>query len=100
MLNATFLRWLLAALVGWRERQALACLLRARESGSDLVQSVCREILAQAHRFQHPSESAFRRWLYTTAMRKISDRADHWRAECKGRKSELRGQRGELRRRV
>jgi len=55
--------------------------LRQRESSSDLVQSVCREILEQAHRFQHPSESAFRRWLYTTALRKISDRADHWRTQ-------------------
>jgi len=55
--------------------------LRQRESSSDLVQSVCREILEQAHRFQHPSESAFRRWLYTTALRKISDRAEHWRAQ-------------------
>lgn len=55
--------------------------LRQRESSSDLVQSVCREILEQAHRFQHPSESAFRRWLYTTALRKIADRAEHWRAQ-------------------
>jgi RNA polymerase sigma-70 factor (ECF subfamily) len=68
--------------------------LRRRASCSDLVQSVCREILAQAHRFQHPSESAFRRWLYTTAMRKISDRADHWRAEKRdaGREQALSSQ--------
>lgn len=57
--------------------------LRRHESNSDLVQSVCREILANADRFQHVSESAFRRWLYTTAVRKISDRADHWRAQMR-----------------
>jgi RNA polymerase sigma-70 factor (ECF subfamily) len=55
--------------------------LRARESSSDLVQSVCREILQEARRFQHPSESAFKSWLYTTALRKIADRAQHWRAQ-------------------
>jgi RNA polymerase sigma-70 factor (ECF subfamily) len=71
--------------------------LRQRESSSDLVQSVCREILEQAHRFQHPSESAFRRWLYTTALRKISDRAEHWRAQKRdgGREQPFPSQGGE-----
>src|SRR5258705_6880905 len=41
--------------------------LRARESSSDLVQSVCREVLQDARRFQHAGESAFKSWLYTTA---------------------------------
>jgi RNA polymerase sigma-70 factor, ECF subfamily len=49
-------------------------IVRQRESSSDLVQSVCREVLEHADRFQHPSESAFRRWLFTTALRKIIDR--------------------------
>ncbi len=49
-------------------------IVRQRESCSDLVQSVCREVLEHADRFQHPSESAFRRWLFTTALRKIIDR--------------------------
>lgn len=53
--------------------------LRARESSSDLVQSVCREVLQDAQRFRHPSESAFKSWLFTTALRKIADRAEHWR---------------------
>lgn len=51
--------------------------LRARESASDLVQSTCREVLTHAERFQFPSESAFRRWLFTTALRKVSNRAAH-----------------------
>lgn len=52
--------------------------LRQRESASDLVQSTCREILTHPDRFRFPSETAFRRWLLTTAQRKIADRADHY----------------------
>jgi len=48
--------------------------LRVLESVSDVVQSTCREVLAHGERFQHPSSSAFRRWLFTTAARKVSDR--------------------------
>lgn len=54
--------------------------LRAHESSSDLVQSVCREVLQNIERFKHPSPAAFKQWLYTTALRKISNRADYWRA--------------------
>ena len=54
--------------------------LRAREESSDLVQSVCREILEHRERFKYPGKDGFRRWLYTTAMRKISNRAEYWRA--------------------
>src|SRR5215207_3597350 len=56
-------------------------LVRARESSSDLVQSVCREVLEHSERFQHATESAFRQWLYTTALRKIQHRRDYWAAE-------------------
>ncbi|MCB9876721.1 MAG: sigma-70 family RNA polymerase sigma factor [Planctomycetes bacterium] len=49
--------------------------LRARESASDLVQSVCRDLLTHRQRFQHPSEEAFRAWLFTTARRKVQNRA-------------------------
>ncbi len=48
--------------------------LRRRESNSDLVQSVCREVLQQADRFRYPEPEAFRRWLFTTAVRKLQDR--------------------------
>ncbi|MBL8748191.1 MAG: sigma-70 family RNA polymerase sigma factor [Planctomycetes bacterium] len=48
--------------------------LRARESSSDIVQSVCRELLMHQDRFRHPSEGAFAAWLFTTARRKISNR--------------------------
>lgn len=49
-------------------------LVLGRESGDDLVQSTCREILENLHRFQHSGEDGFRRWLYRTALRKIADR--------------------------
>ncbi len=59
--------------------------MRQRESCSDLVQSTCREILANIDRFQHPSEKAFKRWLYTTALRKIANRADYYTAAKRDR---------------
>ncbi len=55
-------------------------LVRARESTSDLVQSVCREVLEHIDRLQHPSESAFKRWLFVTALRKIKNRQAYWLA--------------------
>jgi RNA polymerase sigma-70 factor (ECF subfamily) len=59
-------------------------LLRQQESSSDLVQSVCREVLQNIGRFRHPDESGFKRWLYTTALRKIADRADRYGALKRG----------------
>lgn len=53
----------------------------AQEWSVDLVQSVCREVLQHADRFQHASESSFQRWLFTTAMRKLLDRRVRLRAE-------------------
>jgi RNA polymerase sigma-70 factor (ECF subfamily) len=56
-------------------------MIRSRESASDLVQSVCREVLEHMDRYQYRGEAQFRQWLYTTAMRKISNRADYYQAE-------------------
>ncbi len=53
----------------------------ARESMSDLAQSVCRDILENAARFRPGGEPEFRKWLFTTAMRKIADRHEHWQAQ-------------------
>ena len=55
-------------------------LVLRRESSSDLAQSVCRDILENAARFQFDGEDGFRRWLYTTALRKIADRHEYWLA--------------------
>ena len=56
-------------------------LLRAREGDSDIVQSICREVLTNADRFQVPAENGFKRWLYLTAMRKLQHRQEHWLAQ-------------------
>lgn len=55
--------------------------LRAREASTDLVQSVCREILEHLDRFEHPSENAFKHWLYATALRKIQNKSEYYRAQ-------------------
>lgn len=55
--------------------------LLAQESSSDVVQSICRDVLQNFDRFRYPGEAAFRAWLYATAARKVADRAEYWRAE-------------------
>lgn len=52
-------------------------MVQRHDHQSDIVQSVCREILMGAERFEHPGEDAFRRWLFTTTLRKLSARRDH-----------------------
>jgi RNA polymerase sigma-70 factor, ECF subfamily len=54
--------------------------LLALESSSDLAQSVCRDVLQDIGRFQYPGESGFRKWLFTTALRKIADRYEYYTA--------------------
>ena len=58
-------------------------LLRAKESVSDLVQSVCREVLQDLPRAEVESAEAFRCWLYTAAHRKILDRRKYWEREMR-----------------
>jgi RNA polymerase sigma-70 factor (subfamily 1) len=55
--------------------------LRAREGQSDLVQSVCREVLEGVGNFEYRGDSAFKLWLFQTARRKIIDRARYWRRD-------------------
>lgn len=62
-------------------RLKAGAMLLAKESCSDLAQSVCRDVLENADRFQFGGEAEFRKWLFTTAMRKIADRAEHWGAK-------------------
>lgn len=66
-------------------------LARAHDETSDLVQSVCREVLAKAATFRFPSESAFRHWLFAEALRKIGKRARYEVAEKRdiGRAAEI-----------
>ena len=55
-------------------------MIRAKESSSDLVQSVCRELLGGLDGFEYAGEAAFKSWLFTAAARKIADRAAFWQA--------------------
>lgn len=55
--------------------------IRSRESHTDLVQSVCREVLQGADAFEYRGDAAFRKWLYTAALRKIVERDRSWRAQ-------------------
>ena len=64
-------------------------LVDAKESRADIVQSVCREVLAHMQRFEHGSETEFRQWLYRTAERKIIDRYRYWTAEKRDATREL-----------
>ena len=55
--------------------------LRSLEESTDLVQSVCREILEHKDRFRFQDDDGFRKWLYTTALRKIGKRGAYYRAQ-------------------
>lgn len=55
--------------------------VRARESSSDLAQSVCREILGHLDRFQYGDELNFKRWLYATALRRIQNKHEFYTAQ-------------------
>jgi RNA polymerase sigma factor (sigma-70 family) len=57
--------------------------VRARESCSDLVQSVCRELIQQRRAFDYRGPEAFRAWLFQWALHKIQDRAKYHRAEMR-----------------
>lgn len=64
--------------------------IRARESCSDLAQSVCREVLQHMDRFQYPGENGFKHWLYATALRKISNRHEFYTAGKRDAKLEVK----------
>lgn len=55
--------------------------IRAKESSSDIAQSVCRELFEGVGKFRWEGEAAFRAWLYTAALRKLADRVEHYRAQ-------------------
>lgn len=55
--------------------------VRAQESASDLVQTVCREVLQNADQFEYQGEERFRAWLFQTALNKIRDKAKYHHAD-------------------
>lgn len=56
-------------------------LLRVREEPEDIEQSVCREVLADLSSFTDRGVTAFRQWLYLSALRKLRDRAKFYGRE-------------------
>ena len=70
-------------------RERLSPALGAKESGSDIVQSVCREVLEALDGFDYQGEAAFRGWLNRAALRKIVDRQRHYDAQKRGAGREL-----------
>lgn len=64
-------------------------LLLGKESSSDLAQSVCREILEHVDRYQYRGEAQFKQWLYTTALRKIANRYEHYGADKRDARREV-----------
>jgi RNA polymerase sigma-70 factor (ECF subfamily) len=59
----------------------LGAKLRSKEESQDLVQSICREVLADLPRFKERPGVGFRDWLFRTAECKILDKARYWNRE-------------------
>jgi len=72
----------LPAIEAYLGRQASAR-VRAKESPTDLAQSVCRELLERVAegRFQFQDEPSFRKWLYRAALLKVLNKHRYWGAE-------------------
>jgi RNA polymerase sigma-70 factor (ECF subfamily) len=62
-------------------RRQLPAALGAKESSSDLVQSVFREVLQSAGRIEYQGDEALRACLFMWAANKIRDRARFWHAQ-------------------
>lgn len=54
--------------------------LRAKESCSDLAQSVCLEVLQDLSGFEYRGEPQFRKWLFQKTLSKITDRQRYYSA--------------------
>ena len=53
------------------------------ESSSDLVQSVCRHVLADLDGFDYRGEAAFRKWLLVACANRMRDRRKYWVREVR-----------------
>ena len=65
--------------------------IRQRESCSDLVQTVCREVLGSLDRYEWRGEGSFRHWLFNVELNKIRNRADYYAAERRTPAREVAG---------
>jgi RNA polymerase sigma factor (sigma-70 family) len=55
--------------------------LRAREAESDILQSVCHEVIRQQSHFEYRGEAEFRSWLYRAVLNKVRDQERHYKAQ-------------------
>ncbi len=69
-------------------------LVRAKESASDLAQSVCREVLERLEdgRFDYQGEAAFKQWLFQAAEHKMQNRHRFYKADRRDGAREARPQ--------
>jgi RNA polymerase sigma-70 factor, ECF subfamily len=59
------------------------------ESRSDLVQSICRDLLENARRLHSDDVAGFQAWLFATAQRKLADRAAQWATQKRDPRREV-----------
>ncbi len=69
--------------------------LRVRESQSDLVQSVCREVLEDLPGFEFRGAGSFRAWLFTAALNKVRQKGEFHRAQKRDVAREARAEAGD-----
>ncbi len=60
------------------------------ESDVDIVQTVCREILARGDTFEFRNAPAFKNWLITVALNKIRSRMRYNGGDCRNKAREVR----------
>lgn len=65
--------------------------LRARESESDIVQSVCRDLCRSGDSLEFGSEPEFRAWLFKAALHKVQEKARYWGREKRSAERERAG---------
>ncbi len=66
--------------------------VRVRESCSDVVQSVCREVLEDLPAFDYRGAGAFRAWLFTAALNKVKQKGRFHRARKRDVAREVRAE--------
>jgi RNA polymerase sigma-70 factor (ECF subfamily) len=62
--------------------------LRPQDASLDIVQSVCRQVLARERLTTFADEERFRAWLFTSALNKIRQRHRHLHAAQRDRRRE------------
>lgn len=64
--------------------------VRHRESCSDLVQTVCKDVLTKLAQFEWRGEGSFKGWLFVAVLNKVRMHERHWQAERRDPGREIR----------